>query len=357
MINRLIFKFSNFQIFKFFFGTIFILSVIIIPSTVKAATFYLYPPQRTIGPDDAVEVQVKVGVGDGECINTAQVGITFPKDILQFVDFNSGQSFLTLWVQKPDKDSLAKINSEGKIIFSGGLPGGYCGIIPGDPGDSNILGSLIFTPKKPITLHQAKIDFNLETEAYLNDGSGTPVPIKTQGAVLQIDEKIATKTNFWATEVADDKITPEAFTIEIDNSPRVASGKYFVVFSTVDKQTGIDHYEVWEAKAQDLSGKKENVFTRLVGKLFPPEEVLPPAWIKADSPYILKDQSLKSTIKVKAIDRAGNERVVEYDNTAALQAIKNPQPFDWQLLMYIGAGLLVIVLILSAIIFSRKRRK
>jgi hypothetical protein len=337
-------------------SVLFIGLMFLISSPAQAATFYLYPPQMTIGPDDVVEVQVKVGVGDGECINTAQVGITFPNDILQFVDFNSGQSFLTLWVQKPDKDSLAKINSEGKIIFSGGLPGGYCGIIPGDPGDSNILGSFIFTPKKPIARHQAKIDFNLETEAYLNDGSGTPVPINTQGAVLQIDEKIATKTNFWASEIADDKIPPEAFTIEIDNTPRVASGKYFVVFSTVDKQTGIDHYEVWEAKPQDLLGKKENVLARFVGHLFQSPEALPPAWLKVNSPYILKDQSLKSTIKVKAVDRAGNERVVEYDNAAALQALKNPRPFNQQSIIYIGAGLLLIVLILAAF-FSLRRKK
>ena len=34
-------------------------------------------------------------------------------------------------------------------------------------------------------------------------------------------------------------------------------------------------------------------------------------WERAESPYLLKDQSLKSIIKVKAVDKAGNEKIVK----------------------------------------------
>jgi len=327
-------------------------------SPVKAATLYLDPPQAVIGPNDVIEVKVKIGVGSNECVNTVQVGLTFPSDTLELKDFNSGDSLLSLWAPdgKPDQAAMPDINKAGKIIFAGGIPGGYCGVIPGDAGESNVLGSLIFTAKKPIAIHQAKIDFSPETKAYLNDGSGSEATINTQGAVLTIDENAQTATDTWAAEIAADKISPEPFTIEIDNSPHIADGRYFVVFSTVDKQTGVDHYEVLEAKTDDLQAKTESAWEKFFRQIFNIKEPLPPAWVKATSPYILKDQSLKSVIKVKAVDRAGNERIVQYDN-AALQALKNPQPaINWQLIIYPGACVLLII-IAAALIVVMLRKK
>jgi hypothetical protein len=354
--NKRFFKFLNFKIFNLVLVLFFALFFGIAPLAARAATFYLDPPQKTIGPDDVIEVKVKVGVGSEECLNAVQVGITFPADVLQLQDFNSGESFLSIWVQKPGQDSLAKINSQGKIIFSGGIPGGYCGIIPGDPGDSNIVGTLIFTPKKPVVFHKAQINFSSETQAYLNNGNGTPVAINTQGAILQIDESIATKTDTWAQELAADKTPPEPFVIEIDNSPRVAGGKYFVVFSTVDKQTGVDHYEVLETKAQNLQENKGNAFEQFLKNIFKIKEPLPPVWVKADSPYVLSDQSLNSIIEVKAVDRAGNERIVEYDN-AALESLKNPRQIEWRPIIIVGAGILVIIFVLIPITVALKRKK
>jgi len=86
----------------------------------------------------------------------------------------------------------------------------------------------------------------------------------------------------WKKEIENDKIPPEPFKpeiIEID-------GKYYLVFSTTDKQTGVDHYEISETKNKN----KEN-------------------WQKEENPYLLTDQSLKSFIKVKAVDKARNERI------------------------------------------------
>lgn len=348
---------TNFQIFKIIFFPVIILFAIIIPSTVKAATFYLDPASSIIGLNQTIELKVKIGVAGGECVNVAQVGITFPSDILEFKDFNSGESFLSLWLQQPGEDSLAKINRDGKIIFSGGLPGGYCGVINGDPGESNIVGSLIFTPKKPVLFHKAKIDFSSETQAFLNDGNGTEAPINVQGAVLQIDESITSTTNAWAEQVAADKTPPEPFTIEIDNSPRIAGGKYFVVFSTVDKQTGVDHYEILETKAGDLQEKKINVLAEFIRKIFQIKEPLPPVWVKSVSPYILKDQSLNSVIKVKAVDRAGNERIVEFDN-AIRQSLASSRPINWPPIIFGAGGLLVIIFALTPIIvFLRRKMK
>lgn len=322
----------------------------------KAATLYLDPATQTIGPDDTVEVKVKIGVGVDECINAAQIGVNFPTDILEVKDFNSGESFLSLWIVRPDKDSLGDVNSSGKIIFSGGIPGGYCGKIPGDPGDSNILGSIVFTPKKPILFHKAKVDFNSETQAFLNDGQGTVASLSIQGAVLEIDEKIKEKKDEWAAKISADNNPPEPFVVMIDNSQRIAGGKFFIVFSTVDKETGIDHYEVLEAPASQLEEKKTNVFGEFLRKIFKSEQVAAPAWKKAISPYILKDQSLNSVVRVKAIDRAGNERMVEFDNRG-LETLKNSKAFNLRSLLTVAIVLfsIVVIVILTAVFWRRRR--
>jgi hypothetical protein len=339
-----------------YFG-FFALSLFFIPLSGKAATLYLDPVVKTIGPDDVIEVKVKIGVASGECINAAQIGINFPSDILEVKDFNSGESFLSLWIARPDKDSLAKINSSGKIMFSGGTPGGYCGKIPGDPGDSNILGSIIFTPKKPISFHKAKIDFNSETQAYLNDGVGTAAALNLQGAVLDIDEKITEITDGWAEKIAADLNPPEAFVITIDNSVRIADGKFFVVFSTTDKETGIDHYEVLEDRTNPSADKKSGLFAQLFSRICKPKVVVPLDWKKADSPYILKDQALRSVIRVKAVDRAGNERVVEYNNAAA-EVLKKSAFLNSRYLEPAIIALFVILFVaVPAIAILKKRKK
>jgi hypothetical protein len=347
----------NFPISKFILGILILIStVVLFPATAKAATLYLDPARQTIGPNDEIIVKVKIGVGSDECINTAQIGITFPNDVLEFKDFNSADSFLSLWLKKPDQGSLAQINADGKIIFTGGIPGGYCGVIPGDTGESNILGELIFVPKKPIIFHQAKLDFSPETLAYLNDGNGTQAEINTQGAELSINENAASSSNVWAQEITDDKIPPEAFTIEINSSPRIADGKYFLVFSTVDKQTGVDHYEVLESKVAGLQPKTESAFEKFIDKVFNVKGPLPPAWTTVSSPYILRDQSLQSVIRVKAVDRAGNERVVEYNN-AALQTLKNPQHFNWRLIGIICGVVIIIFVGVPLVVFLKRKMR
>jgi hypothetical protein len=346
------FQSPKIPIAKAIFSLAFILLIGVVPFAALAATLYLDPPQATIGPNQTIEVKVKIGVGNGECINAAQIGLDFPSNILELKDFNIGDSFLSLWIQRPDHNSLDKINSSGKIVFSGGIPGGYCGMIPGDPGESNVLGSLIFVAKKPVIFHKAKIDFDSDTQAFLNDGDGTEVPINSQGSTLQINEKIVSSTDVWAEQLAADKVPPEPFVIEIG---KIASGKYFLVFSAVDKQTGIDHYEVLEAKTRELATSDESAFRKFLNKIFHVQAQPGPDWIKAASPYLLKDQALNSVIEVKAIDRAGNERVVEYNN-AALQALKNPSRTDWRLILSVAAGVLVLLFVLVPIAIHLKKK-
>jgi hypothetical protein len=148
---------------------------------------------------------------------------------------------------------------------------------------------------KEITGGQSSGKFNFlgGTKVLLNDGFGTPAKLTLKGAVFTIlPEKLEVPKEEWQEELAKDDIPPEPFEIKVSQDPNIFGGKYFIVFSTTDKQTGIDHYEVAEQR-RTLRQTTLN-------------------WKRAESPYLLEDQSLKSIIKVKAVDKAGNERIAEY---------------------------------------------
>lgn len=117
--------------------------------------------------------------------------------------------------------------------------------------------------------------------------------------------------------------------------PKILSyqGRLFAVFSTVDKQTGVDHYEVAEVPTADL-GLSEGEWK----------------WTRAVSPYLIKDQNLDGVIKVWAIDKAGNERIEEYS------AQKLPPTRDWRFAVIpyvaiIGLTGFVLVRIILSLLF------
>lgn len=256
---------------------LFIFSV----SFAKAAVLYLDPANGQYNSDDTFIVVLRIDT-EKECINTIEANLKFPQDILEAVDFSQGKSIISLWIKSPVIDQKS-----GLISFSGGIPGGYCGIIPGDPGETDILGEIIF--KVPDSLNgnkTAEIIFLENSQVLLNDGLGTPAQLKNMGAVFNLlSEKTEAPKREWEENVSKDNILPEPFQIEVNRNPAIFEGKYFITFSTADKQTGIDHYEVKEGKGD---------------------------WNRATSPYLLEDQKLKSIIEVKAIDKAGNERISEY---------------------------------------------
>jgi len=84
------------------------------------------------------------------------------------------------------------------------------------------------------------------------------------------------------TNVVDDE-RPEPFTPEIIQDQDVYDGDHVLIYATEDKGTGIDYFAVKEG---------------WLG-----------AYLKADSPYHIKHQSLDRKISVKAVDKLGNERV------------------------------------------------
>lgn len=307
---------------------LFVLICVFVPLGAGAAILYLDPSSGDFQPGDTFIVNVRID-SENECVNTIEVGLNFTSNFLQAIDFSQGESILTLWIKSPEIDQKL-----GLISFAGGIPGGYCGRIPGDPGASNLLGKIIF--KIPETIKEdneeisAEMKFLNTSQVLLNDGLGTKTKVNTKGAVYKILIGGEVNRKEWEEELKKDKTPPEPFKIDIHQMAGVFEGKYFLVFLTTDKQTGIDHYEISEIR-QNQQEK----------------------WKIGESPYLLEDQSLESMIKVKAVDKAGNERIEEiYPKYMPSQNYDNY--LIWCIIIILGIIIYVIFWTIKKNLKSRK---
>ena len=225
-----------------------------------------------------------------------------------------GDSIINLWVQKPT------INSQNEINFSGIVPGGFVGQLNSQV--KGLLPGVIFRMiLKVKSAGEVKID-TTNTRVLLNDGRGTEttLSILTLSAITKSGLRVGP-----GTAIRQDKTPPELFTPEISRSPDTFNNQWFLVFMTQDKGYGIDHYEVSEASPIIYN-------IPWLGKL-----IISGSFKVAESPYLLKDQGLKSYIYVKAVDKAGNERIA---------TLTPQQPFKWY------EYLLFFIIIILGIIFA-----
>lgn len=293
-----------------------------------AAKIYLDPATGKYPPGVVFGVDVRLNTDRTQCVNAAEVDISYPKDQLQAVAASNGNSIFSVWVKQP---TIYK--EYGVISFIGGLPGGYCGRVSGDPSLSNKLATLYFkfaTSTPTSTLPQAaQLTFLSGTQAVLNDGLGTVASLTYAGASYALLQKGQyVPVNTWENAIVSDTAPPEPFTIGIYQDPSLFNNQWFAVFSTTDKQTGVDHYEVAEVSPTDLTESQSQW-----------------NWVRAVSPYLLKDQTRTDIIAVRAIDAAGNARVATYVPPKPVPATTGVQ--TWQFFAMIGiVGFVIMQIIL-----------
>lgn len=314
------------------------------PVSTFAAALYIDPAMSELHRGDSVTMAVRLDVDEvaGECVNAVDGVIHYSTNI-EPVDVSIGDSILRVWVEEPKID---KINRT--ITFAGGIPNGYCGRVAGDPRLTNVLTEIVFqSPGFTVGGNSdtvATIDFSEESTAYLNDGLGTKATLQVYPAKINLDTKPGTTiVNPWQQEVQADNSPPEEFSISLQKDNAAFSQKYFIVFSTTDKQTGIDHYEVMEEPLAQFGSFQ---------------------WGRADAPWIvvqqppvyeLKDQSLNSIIRVKAIDKAGNEYIATLLPDETMRTLSRTQVF--MIVAALASITLLIVVSILSVVFFRKRRK
>ena len=260
------------------------------------------PAINIIGPTAAVReggraiVEVRLVTGE-DAINTVGGTIKISSQDLAVDSISDGNSIINYWVERP----VAAADST--VRFSGVVPGGFSG-------DKGRLFSIIFKAQK-----SGEFKVSLEDgKMLLHDGLGTTLDAAPTSATI-----VASATGTINDVEAKDEVPPEPFSVEVTSDPNLFDGKFFIAFASQDKGSGLAYYEVQEGKQPPL---------------------------RADSPYELRDQSLKNPIVVKAYDRQGNIQ------TASWRPAGFREPFSLSgqtgiikiggLVLFLGALVLII---------------
>ncbi len=293
-------------------GWLLVVIFLLSSQTALAASLYIDPAKTSLDRGDAITLKVRLDVDEaaGECVNAVDGVVTFTKNI-SVEDVSVGDSIFNVWIEPP------QINKEDNTVtFAGGIPNGYCGRIAGDPRLSNVIAKLVVRSPGFIigggdeTI--AYVNFSDKSTAYLNDGRGTKAILNTYGSTIELNSKPGSVIEDpWREEILADVIPPAQFSISLQKDEKAFSQKYYIVFNTSDKETGIDHYEVMEEPLTQFGSFQW-------GRADAP-------WVRARSPYILADQSLNSIIRVKALDKAGNEYIATLIPDETMRTLSHSQ--------------------------------
>jgi hypothetical protein len=238
---------------------------------VQASSVYFKPESFKIGVGQEIQIDLLINTNRKE-INAIEGEIILP-DNIQLTDINDSKSIISFWVEKP------KLNTE-KIIFSGVIPNGFRGIINTDSlnrQDGQIISLVV--KGKQVSSGEVELD---KIRVLLNDGAGSEDVVEIAGAVFEVLEDFVEGV---VVDKPTDTTPPEDFPVIFSSDPSIFSGQYFISFNTRDRDSGISFYEVKEGRGE---------------------------WRVAESPYLLENQSV-SRVFVKAVDRAGNQKIVEIE--------------------------------------------
>ena len=273
---------------------------------ILAATITFDKPAYPVGVGDEFILPIKIESND-ESINAISGQLIFSDERLAIDRIETANSIVTVWIEEPYVSGNA-------VIFSGIMPGGFKDVV--DPitlkHSSADLFSLVLKVKKS---GSSDISFS-DIHVYKNDGLGTEVSLVVEKPELNL-ESVGSSLK----QKIIDNNQPEPFTPLITKDEDIYNGQYIVVFSTTDKESGIDHYEVREGLSR---------------------------WVRTTSPYLLSDQTLRSVVRVKAVDLAGNYRI---------GIVGNPTQFPFSVFIIPGLLILLVLFILWRVYTVYVRRK
>lgn len=295
---------------------IFIFTCIIFLSANPAQAVSLY---FKIDKNNSAENISILSIDTGtDIINAIEGKISYDQSVLDCNSSSGAKSIINLWLNKPSAQ-------DGEIIFSGIIPGGYVG-----QGEIASIACKAINGGDIANLLLNKDNFQI----YLNDGTGNaaPISILENKLIDSIEHQALLDAN------ANDKSAPEIFGLQISKNTELADNNYLLIFSAVDKQSGI------ASVTMSTSDKKLNIeqdFEAL-------KNTLP--WTEIQSPYPLPAAALDKYIFLKITDSAGNIKF------ARLDPIKQWWEINLQSILVIFS-LAVSLAVILLIMVKLKRRK
>lgn len=282
-------------IFKYKILIIFI--IVLLPSIIFASEVRLDSKKTEVRVEE--EFLISVIAHTDEMVNAIEGKVDFNSELFELKEIYEGNSIINFWVEKPELSSI------GEITFSGITPGNFGGA------NQFIFSFVLKAKKEGISVIDLK-DVNILQA----NGDGTKIPLKYYPAKILVKEGDSALRK----ESIIDNETPEDFKIFLTKNENIFENSYFIIFSTQDKDSGIDYYEAKEGKYSLYS--------------------------KVESPLLLKNQALNRDIYVKAVDKAGNERVV-------ILPSQNQQVWWKESIYFVIMSIIIAIGILTRIIWKR----
>jgi hypothetical protein len=202
---------------------------------------------------------------NGTSFNGAQGSVTFSNDTISFVRAETGSSIVTYFITPPTLQ-------DNTVTFSGIILGGFNGLINPFDQSHKLPGHimrLVFAAKAQGT---ATIDTH-DSTVTANDGEGTLQSASSAHASFPVSDAVA------ISKYVTPDITLPTISASVVQEHALFDGRYTLIFTATDKQSGIDHVELQEGGG---------------------------AWNTVQSPYLLHDQSRKSILSLRAYDASGN---------------------------------------------------
>jgi hypothetical protein len=252
-------------------------AVLLIPQPAIASQLRIVPSDRELGINQVVSFELFIDT-EGTSINAFEGDLIFPADLMQFEGVEDGNSVVSYWIESPAA-------LEDRVPFSGITVGGY-------RGGAGKLFQVKFSARQP---GEAVVSL-ANLRVLINDGHGTADLVTVEPAQIVIGSEVRGGRNEIATT---DTTPPEDFVPLIDRSEYIFDGQWFLSFATQDKGVGIAGYRIKEVAPTVY-------FVSKFVPIFSGEN-----WTTAESPYLLKDQTLTSYIIVRAEDLKGNARTIE----------------------------------------------
>lgn len=253
----------------------------VFPAISEAAILSITGAPGAIRTGDTFLVDVMLDT-EGREVNAVAGAIAVPHELFEIAAIYERDTVVTLWVERPARGEA------GEIFWSGIMPGGFSGVLaPARIGGGP--GRLFSVELRAIGEGSGAFEFR-NAKAFLHDGVGTEDTVRTAGATVAVRADAPAQT---APAIVD-RTPPEEFMPVIARSGEVGRGKWFVAFAAHDKGTGVAGYGIHESlRRRD------------------PARIATNEWTGAESPYVLRDQSRRSYVYVRAVDGALNERVAE----------------------------------------------
>jgi len=310
------FQFPIFNSARELLVVLFLACALCLPNPSQAAELKFDGPAEPVMVNSLVKIDLKFDA-QGENYNAIGGELVWPSD-LEMVSILTHESLVSLWVEAPNYDG-------SKLKFAGTMPGGYKGsFTPFAQGPQpGVVFSVLARPKR---VGDFDISFG-QAELYANDGTGK---------LIDVALPIFKLTSFGDTAaapglppvVAQDRLAPTDLRISIEQDEAVAQGKWFLIVSARDNESGIKGFYFQESASASPGDN----------------------WIPIGSPFVLPNQKRDKTIFVKVVDLNGNESVTS--SPALFSRVAGPQKMNFSIIFAI-----LIVVALGTIILIIKMRR